>query len=65
MSEDTPPKRGRPRKYDKEGDRQKAWKDRTGFEQSEERKAYKARKAREYRAKTKSKKPDSTTEQGT
>jgi hypothetical protein len=36
-----PRRRGRPRKYAKDGDRQQAWKQRTGFERSEERRAYK------------------------
>lgn len=35
-------KRGRPRKYAKDGDRQKDWKKRTDFEKSEARRRYKA-----------------------
>ena len=42
--------RGRPRKYAKEGDRQQAWKDRTEFEQTEARKAYKREWAMKSRA---------------
>ena len=41
---------GRPRKYPKEGDRQRAWEKRSGFEQSKARKAKKAAWARESRA---------------
>lgn len=36
------PKRGRPRKFENEGDRQKDWKQRTDFEKSEARRKYKA-----------------------
>lgn len=53
MEEQQPKKRGRPRKYEKEGDRQKAWKQRTGFESSPERRAYKTEKDREYRRRKK------------
>jgi len=42
--------RGRPRKHD---NRQQAWKERTGFEQSPERRAKKAEWARASRAKKK------------
>jgi len=41
---------GRPRKYPKEGDRQRAWEKRSGFEQSKARKAKKAAWARKNRA---------------
>ncbi len=47
MSEETPkPKRGRPRQHE---NRQQEWKQRTGFEQSEARRQYKAEWARRKR----------------
>jgi hypothetical protein len=51
--EPQPKKPGRPRRYAGKNDRQKAWKKRTGFEQTPERLEYKAEKAREYRARKK------------
>ena len=51
MTEEQKPKRrGRPRIH---ADRQQAWKDRTGFEQSPERKAYKREWAKANRLKKK------------
>lgn len=45
--------RGRPRKYAKDGDRQQAWKDRTEYEKTPERLAYKREWAKANRLKKK------------
>ena len=50
MTDEAKRGRGRPRKHD---NRQQAWKDRTGFEQSPDRRAKKAEWARASRAKKK------------
>lgn len=53
MDEQPKRKRGRPKTKPDDYNKQKAWKERTNFESSEERKKYKAEKAKEYRKRKK------------